>query len=104
MLLSEFAHVVSPWRHTPIGGSVVANQGVLGLAGIGSAAHDGRESEDLFGSLWFAVPKKRVSKFCLESVILAWQVLCNDNTSQRYSSTLYRNHYSTMHCDNISKA
>lgn len=62
MLLSEFVHVVSPWRHAPIGGRVVANQGVLGLAGIGSTGHDGRGSEDHFGPLWFAVPKKRVSK------------------------------------------
>jgi len=62
MLLSEFVHVVRPWRNAALGGRVLANQEALGLAGVGSAGcNDGRESADLFGPLWFAVPKKRVS-------------------------------------------
>ncbi len=63
-LLSEFAHAVRPWRNGALGGRVLANQEAWQLAGVGSAGCDGRESEDLFGPLWFAVPKKRVSWAC----------------------------------------
>lgn len=45
-----------------MGGSVLANQGAWGLAGVGPAGCDNRESDELFGPLWFAVPKKRVSR------------------------------------------
>ena len=45
-----------------MGGSLVAQHGAGGLAGVGSAGCDSRESDDLFGPLWFAVPKKRVSR------------------------------------------
>lgn len=69
MLLSEFVHVVSPSRHAPMGGSVLTNQRGLEVADIASAGFDG-EREDLFGPLWFAVPKKRVSKM-VEIIVLA---------------------------------
>lgn len=62
VLLSEIVHVVSPWRHAPVSGSLVAHQRDWGLAGGVSAGCDTRESDDLFGPLWFAVPKKRVSQ------------------------------------------
>lgn len=45
-----------------MGGSLVAHHGAWGLAGVGSAGCDSRESHELFGPLWFAVPKKRVSQ------------------------------------------
>lgn len=61
VLLNEIVQVVSPWRRAPVGGNVLANQGGVGFAGVGSAGCDGHESEDLLGPLWFAVPKKRVS-------------------------------------------
>ena len=82
MLLSEFVHVVSPWRHAPMGGSLVAQHGVWGLAGVGSAGCDSRESDDLFGPLWFAVPKKRVSRrFCLFATDSQHQV-CSSSQQQ----------------------
>lgn len=60
--MSEFVHLVGPRRNAAFGGrGVLANKGGWELAGVGSAGCDERESEDLFGPLWFAVPKKRVS-------------------------------------------
>lgn len=60
VMLSEWTNVVNPWRKHPAGV-------LLGLEGLhplrqcclGSAAD--QDQEDPFGSLWFAVPKKRVS-------------------------------------------
>lgn len=58
MIVSEFMHVVNPWRHAAVGSQVLVNPGAFGLGLSGSDDH---EREELFGPLWFAVPKKRVS-------------------------------------------
>lgn len=57
MLLSEIVNVVSP---ASFGRNVVVNQGGLALTGIRSAGFDDNQGGDIFGPLWFAVPKKRV--------------------------------------------
>ncbi|CAM9225122.1 unnamed protein product [Laminaria digitata] len=57
MIVSEFMHVVNPWRHAAVGSQVLVNPGAFGLGLSGSDDH---EREELFGPLWFAVPKKRV--------------------------------------------
>lgn len=59
--LSELAHVIRPWTHAPAGSQLV-NLGGLGLADVGSVTSNDHVTEDLFGPVWFAVPKKRVSR------------------------------------------
>ena len=62
MIVSEFMHVVNPWRHAAVGSQLLVNPGGMGLARVGLTGSDDHEQEDLFGPLWFAVPKKRVSQ------------------------------------------
>ena len=61
-MLSEIMHTVNPWRHIAAGNQLLANPGWdMGMAGVGLAgARDDNDREDVFGPLWFAVPKKRV--------------------------------------------
>lgn len=60
-MLSEFLHVVNPWRHLAVGSQLLVNHGDLALTGVGLAEADGDGREGPFAPLWFAVPKKRVS-------------------------------------------
>lgn len=52
-VVSELVHIVRPWRHAAAG-QMVLNTGSLGLDATGEDNHN------IFGPLWFAVPKKRV--------------------------------------------
>lgn len=67
MIVSEFMHVVNPWRHAAAGSHLLVNPGGWGLAGLGLTGSDYHEREELFGPLWFAVPKKRVSLYLIRS-------------------------------------
>lgn len=61
LLLSELLHVINPRKHVAVGSQLLVNPGGLGLGGVGlSGGSDDHEREELFGPLWFAVPKKRV--------------------------------------------
>lgn len=63
-MLAEIVHTVNPWRHAAAGSTLLTNSYGVGLSGFGGdAAVAPLEQEDIFGSLWFAVPKKRVSRW-----------------------------------------
>lgn len=62
-MLAEIVHTVNIGRHA-VAGSMLLNPYGVGLSGFGGdAAVAPVEQEDMFGSLWFAVPKKRVSRW-----------------------------------------
>lgn len=78
MIVSEFLHVVNPWRHAAAASQlsqVLVNPGGWGLGGVGLTGSDDHEREGLFGPLWFAVPKKRVSLWHIDHARLR---LCMD--------------------------
>lgn len=61
-MLAEIVHTVNLGRHVAAGSMLLLNPYSVGLNGFGGdAAVAPLEQEDIFGSLWFAVPKKRVS-------------------------------------------
>lgn len=64
-MVSDVLHIVNPcslWRNAAAGIQMLGNPSGLNLAGAGLAEVDGYQREEIFGPIWFAVPKKRVRR------------------------------------------